>query len=59
MPNDYITTAEAAAKFGLSDRYIRKLCGLGVVKGAKQFGNAWMVPERWKWTPQKPGPKPK
>jgi len=59
MPNGYITTADAAAKFGLSDRYIRKLCNAGAIKGAKQFGAAWMVPAGFKWKPQKPGPKPK
>jgi hypothetical protein len=50
---------ERAAKFGLSDRCIRKLCNAGAIKGAKQFGTARMVPVSFKWKPQKPRPKPR
>jgi hypothetical protein len=59
VPKGCITTTEAAEKFGLSPRYIRRLCKEGAVKGAQQFGRDWMVPAGYKWKPQKPGPKPK
>lgn len=59
MPKGYITVAEAAAKLSLSEVYVRKLCRNDAVKGAQMFGNAWMVPTSFKWTAQKPGPKPK
>ena len=57
MPKGYITTAEAAERFGLSSRYVRRLCKEGTVKGAQLFGGTWMVPTGYKWRPQKPGPK--
>lgn len=59
MPKDYITTLTAAAKLGLSDGHVRRLCREGAVKGAQLLGKTWMVPSSFKWTPQKPGPKPK
>jgi hypothetical protein len=57
MPK-YITTAEAAARNGLSVGRIVQLCSAGEIKGATKFGRVWQVPELWKWKPTKPGPKP-
>lgn len=59
VPSGYITTAEAAAKYGLTARYIRRLCKDGTIKGAQQFSGVWLVPAGFKWTRQKPGPKTK
>ena len=58
MPT-YITTAEAAAKFDISVGRVVQLCAAGAVPGAQKFGESWQVPATWKWTPLKPGPKPK
>ena len=45
MPkNDYITIAEASAKWNLSQRQVQHLCTLGSVEGATKFGRAWMIP---------------
>jgi hypothetical protein len=59
MPKGYITTAEAAERNGLTPRYVRLLCAQGAIKGAQLLGRDWMVPASFKWTPQRPGPKPK
>jgi hypothetical protein len=59
VPKNFITSQQAADKFGVTRRYINKLCSEGKVIGAEMFGAAWMVPRSFKWTPQKPGPKPK
>lgn len=59
MPKGFMTTTAAAEKTGLTMRHIRRLCKDGAVKGAQQFGRDWMVPATFKWTLQKPGPKPK
>ena len=46
MPkNDYMTIAEASAKWGLSLRQVQHLCRLGSVEGAIRFGRAWMIPK--------------
>jgi len=55
----YTSTAEAAERNGVSVRYMQQLCQRGKVKGAQQFGGAWMVPAGFRWKAQKPGPKPK
>jgi hypothetical protein len=54
----FTTTSDAAARFGVTARYVQRLCKEGKVEGAQQFGNAWMVPASFKFRPQKPGPKP-
>lgn len=55
----FITTGEAARRNGVTMRYIAKLCRLGKVPGAQVFGDVWMIPATFRWTPQKRGPKPK
>ena len=59
MPTQFITALEAAKQNGLSVRRIQELCHAGKIDGARQFAGAWAIPAGWKWTPQKPGPKPK
>jgi hypothetical protein len=54
-----MTTAEAAERIGSTVRYVQILCKASKIRGAKQFGKAWMVPASFKWKPQKPGPKSK
>jgi hypothetical protein len=59
MPPKYLPTEVAAEQAGIGQRYLQKLCAEGKVKGAQQIGRAWVVPEGFKWAPQKPGPKPR
>lgn len=40
----YMTTAEAAEKWGCSTQVVRKLCRNGRVKGAETFGYDWVIP---------------
>ncbi len=41
----YITTKEASARWGISDRRIRILCAEGKISGAFQQGRVWRIPE--------------
>lgn len=40
----YMTVKEAAEKWGISDRRIRKLCSEGRIPGAYRDGHRWMIP---------------
>lgn len=40
----YISTAQAAEKWGLSQRRVALLCGQQRVEGAQKAGNTWIVP---------------
>ena len=55
-----ISVAEAAAKYGLSVRWIRELLKQGVVQG-QRFGRTWAVDETsleaYEKSPRKRGPK--
>ena len=42
---DYITTKEASAKWGVSDRRILQYCNAGRIKGAVKMGNTWLIPK--------------
>lgn len=44
----YITTKQAAAKWGISERRIRALCSEGKINGAFQIGRGWNIPENAK-----------
>jgi excisionase family DNA binding protein len=57
MARKFTTASEAAERFGVTVRYVQRLCKEGKIKGAQQFGSAWMVPATFKWKPGKPGPK--
>ena len=49
----FITLTEAAEKWELSTRRVRKLCEEGRVEGATKFGRSWAIPTSTK----KPGDK--
>ena len=51
----YITAAEAATKWEISERSVRNYCAEGRVAGATLFGKTWMIPE----DTQKPIRKPR
>lgn len=42
---NYISISQAATKFNVSDRYVRKLCTEGMIVGAVKVGNVWIIPE--------------
>lgn len=42
---DYITSAEAAKKWGLSQRRVSLLCSEGRIEGAMKAGKTWILPE--------------
>ena len=49
MNFEYISAKEAAAKLGVTVRWIQQLCKDGKVEGAQQFGaqEIWFVPIKW------------
>ena len=40
----YMTIKETSNKWELSERWVRKLCADGKIKGAIQFGRVWAIP---------------
>ena len=42
--NQYISTSEAAKKWGLVRRRVSTLCEEGRIPGAQLVGNRWMIP---------------
>lgn len=45
MNMDYITTKEAAAKWGITDRMVLYYCTSGRIEGAVKMGNTWLIPK--------------
>ena len=43
--NGYITVEEAAEKWGVSLRWVQKLCDEDRVKGVQRFGRSYMIPK--------------
>lgn len=41
---DYITSKEAAQKWGISDRRVQILCSHGRICGARKHGWSWAIP---------------
>jgi len=41
---DYITTKQAAEKWGISERRVQVLCVQGRIKGVVRLGWAWAIP---------------
>ena len=41
----YMSTSEAAKKWGLSSRRIVVLCNKGRIDGAQKAGSTWIIPE--------------
>lgn len=42
---DYITTKEAAEKWGLTERRVQVLCRKGKIPGVARLGWAWAIPK--------------
>ena len=42
---DYITTKEAANKWGITDRRVLQYCNAGRIKGAVNVGHTWLIPK--------------
>lgn len=45
---DYITVREAAEKWGITERWVQKLCEENRVDGAVRFSRVWMIPKNAK-----------
>lgn len=41
-----ISTKEAAALLGISDRRVRVLCEEGRIQGAERVGGSWVLPDK-------------
>ncbi len=41
---DYISVREAAAKWGISERRVQKLCEEERIKGQRRIGHMWLIP---------------
>lgn len=44
MPDNYLTTAQAAERLGLAARTLRKLCTDGRFPNAERRGRDWIIP---------------
>ena len=42
---DYISTAQAAEQWGISERRVQKLCDEGRIEGAMRFSRVWAIPK--------------
>ncbi|MEA4848465.1 MAG: DNA-binding protein [Clostridiaceae bacterium] len=42
---DYISTQQAAEKWGISNRRVQQLCGQGRIAGAIRFSRVWAIPK--------------
>jgi hypothetical protein len=42
---DYISTKEAAVKWGISERRIQKLCEENRIPGTIRFSRVWAIPK--------------
>jgi len=42
---DYITTKQAAEKWGITERRVQVLCNKGKIEGAVRLGWAWAIPK--------------
>lgn len=45
MSEEYMTIKQTADKWGMSERWVRKLCSQGKIEGVVQFGRAWAIPK--------------
>ena len=41
---EYISVKKVAEKWGVTERYVQKLCNEGRIEGVTKFGKSWMVP---------------
>lgn len=42
---DYLSTKQAAEKWGISERRVQRLCEDGRVDGAVRFSRVWAIPK--------------
>ena len=59
---EWITTEEAASKWGVQARQVQFMCAKGKIIGAVRFGRVWMIPKDAEKPPDgrsKNGRKPK
>ena len=42
---EYMSCAEAAGKWGISERRVQKLCEGERIPGVSKFGNMWLIPK--------------
>ena len=42
---DYLSAQEAAEKWGVSLRWVHRLCEDGRIEGVRRFGRNWMIPK--------------
>ena len=42
---NYISTAQAAEKWGISERRVQRLCEDGRIEGAFRFSRVWAIPK--------------
>ena len=42
---EYISCAEAAAKWDISERRVQKLCEGNRIPGVSKFGSVWLIPK--------------
>lgn len=42
---EYMSCAEAAGKWGISERRVQKLCEGERIPGVSKFGSMWMIPK--------------
>jgi predicted site-specific integrase-resolvase len=42
---DYMSTAQAAEKWGISERRVQKYCEDGRIEGAFRFSRVWAIPK--------------
>lgn len=42
---DYISTSQAAKKWGISERRVQKLCEDNRIEGALRFSRVWAIPK--------------
>ncbi len=43
---NYLTSAECAKKWGVSQRRVAIYCKEGRIKGAEMKGRAWLIPDK-------------
>jgi len=42
---EYISTAQAAEKWGISERRVQRLCEDGRIEGVFRFSRVWAIPQ--------------
>lgn len=42
---EYMSCAEAAKKWGISERRVQKLCEGNRIQGARKFSRVWLIPK--------------